>query len=102
MALLDINFTDLTLTAIGAVITILLTIIGYFLKIFGSSVTELKHAVDQLSIMVSVEKEKVKNIKESNEVEHALHDKDIESLYDRVDALEKEMIRIKILLENHG
>ena len=85
---------DYIVTGGVGIITLLLTLVGYFLRVFGSSVKELKNAVDQLTVIVSVEKEKIRAIKESNEIEHALHDKEIDALLDRIDKVEKDVLVI--------
>jgi hypothetical protein len=61
----DLTIMDYMITISGSLILILLGGIGYFLRQFAISVKDLKFTVDQLRIVLSVEQEKIHNIKET-------------------------------------
>ena len=61
----DLTVMDYMVTISGTLILLLLGGIGYFLRQFASSVRDLKITVDQLRLVLSVEQEKIHNIKET-------------------------------------
>lgn len=90
--LLQIQIMDYLLTISGSLILILLAIIGYFLSVFAVTVKDLKSIVEQLTVMLSVEQEKLRNFKDINERTHDSQSRDIEVLYNKVDQMEKDII----------
>lgn len=59
----------------------LLTMVGFFLRQFYKSVKELANTVDELKVVVSVEGERVNNMKEYQKSS----DNSIEKICDKVD-----------------
>lgn len=55
---------DLVLSASGALIALMLGVIGWFLKKFSTTVDKLTDTVDQLKLVISVEQERLKSTKE--------------------------------------
>lgn len=60
---------------------VLLGMVGFFLKKFYETVRELAGSVDSLKLVVSVEGEKVSNIRESQKLTNVL----LEKLHTKVD-----------------
>ena len=61
----SLSLMDYMVTISGSLILILLGAIGYFLRQFASSVKDLKSTVEQLRLVLSVEQEKINNIRET-------------------------------------
>jgi len=91
----NISNLNFILSISGSLIIILLTIIGYLLKQFYVSVKDLKRAVDQLSIVLSVEQERGKHITESVISIKELAEGRLNNLTNRVDIMEKDVAVLK-------
>lgn len=55
---------DLVLSISGALIAVMLGVIGWFLKRFSVTVDKLTDTVDDLKLIISIEQERLKNTKE--------------------------------------
>ncbi len=90
-----LSIMDYIVTISGSLILVLLGAIGWFLKQFATSVKDLKSTVEQLRLVLSVEQEKVNNIKEvltssNNKLEDTFID-----VYNRLDMVEKDVAILK-------
>lgn len=92
---LEIDIANVMMTIGGFIIVTLLGAIGYFLRVFSSSVTELKTVVQQLSVMVSVLEEKISTLKEYNDKVHTDQGNAIDKLYDKVEDVERDVAVLK-------
>ena len=88
---------DLVLSISGALIAVMLGVIGYFLRQFSSTVTELKKAVDQLKIVVSVEQERLKNTKEILSSTATVIESRVSSLENIVDKHDRDITILKTI-----
>jgi len=57
--------TDIILGIVSLIGTVLLGVVGFFLKEFTQSVKDLRITVEELRIMLSVERERVSNLKDN-------------------------------------
>lgn len=92
----DITTITYILSIAGSLIIILLTVIGYLLKQFYISVKDLKVVVDQLKLVISVEQEKGKHIAESIAAIKEIAESRLNSLTNRVDIIEKDIVAMKV------
>jgi len=88
---------DLVLSISGALIAVMLGVIGYFLRQFSSTVTELKKAVDQLKIVVSVEQERLKNTKEILSSTATVIESRVSSLENTIDRHDRDITILKTI-----
>jgi DNA-binding transcriptional MerR regulator len=88
----------LTLAHILSVLTALLfSGTAYLLKRFINTVNKLETTINQFSVVIAVEQEKARNVKESLDLVKEMSDSHICSLTKRIEELEKEMVVLHVI-----
>jgi hypothetical protein len=87
IASIQFSLMDYMMSISGSLILLLLGTIGYFLKQFAISVKDLKATVDNLTVILSVEQERVKNTANNIEV---LTDR-VNIIATKVDSIDKDV-----------
>lgn len=93
----DLTVMDYMVTISGSIILLLLGGISYFLKQFATSVKDLKNTVEQLRLVLSVEQEKVNNIKETLLTSLTVVDGKLNFLSTKVDQHDKDITVLKTI-----
>jgi len=93
----DLTVMDYMVTISGSIILLLLGGISYFLRQFASSVKDLKSTVEQLRLVLSVEQEKVSNMKETLITSLTIMDTKLVSISNKVDQHEKDIVVLKTI-----
>lgn len=79
------------------IISGLLTWVGYYLKEFATTVKDLKSAVEQLKVVLSVEQEKVNNLRETLLASNTALDGRINNLSTKVDQNTSDILVLKTM-----
>lgn len=96
----EIDIINIIFTITGFIFVTFMGAIGYFLKVFGISVKELKQVVQQLSIMVSVIDERIKSLKETNDKLHEIEYSSSLDIYEKIDGLNKRLVILETKFDN--
>lgn len=91
------TFMDYLLGISAFIITGLLSWVGYYLREFATTVKDLKTAVEQLRLVLSVEQEKTNNMKDmlTNSVNSL--DNKVTSIENKVESHEKDIVILKTI-----
>jgi len=93
----ELSLMDYMVTISGSLILILLGAIGYFLKQFASSVKDLKSTVEQLRLVLSVEQEKINNLRETLVSSNSVLENKVTILTDKVEKNTEDIVVLKTM-----
>lgn len=76
----EYDSATLLLSAAGGMILILISAVGFFLKPLLKAIDQLKDAVNELKLIVEIQKSEAKSFNKFCEMKHAVIDKRFEEL----------------------